>query len=115
MGAATPFTKVDDFRSGRAAGKNIIGCHSPEELVQSLEKPRKVMCMIKAGSAVDAFIDSIVPYLEAGDIIIDGGNSHFIDTIRRAAEADCKGLWRGGLCPLPVGAQRRAGCGITNA
>ena len=85
-------SKVDDFINGRAAGKNIIGCHSIEELVQTLSKPRKVMCMIKAGSAVDAFIESVTPYLEAGDIIIDGGNSHFPDTIRRAAEAERKGL-----------------------
>jgi len=85
-------SKVDEFINGRAAGKNIIGCHSIEALVQSLDKPRKVMCMIKAGSAVDAFIESVVPYLEAGDIIIDGGNSHFPDTIRRAAEAERKGL-----------------------
>jgi len=85
-------SKVDEFINGRAAGKNIIGCYSIEELVQTLSKPRKVMCMIKAGSAVDAFIESVTPYLEAGDIIIDGGNSHFPDTIRRAAEAERKGL-----------------------
>ncbi len=85
-------SKVDDFTNGRAAGKNIIGCHSIEKLVKTLNKPRKVMCMIKAGSAVDAFIESVTPYLEAGDIIIDGGNSHFPDTIRRAAEAERKGL-----------------------
>lgn len=85
-------SKVDDFINGRAAGKNIIGCHSIEELVQSLEKPRKVMCMIKAGRAVDAVIESVTPYLEAGDMIIDGGNSHFPDTIRRVAEAEQKGL-----------------------
>jgi 6-phosphogluconate dehydrogenase len=85
-------SKVDDFIKGRAAGKNIIGCHSVQELIGALKRPRKVMCMIKAGSAVDAFIESITPYLEAGDIIIDGGNSHFPDTIRRAAEAERKGL-----------------------
>ena len=85
-------SKVDDFIKGRAAGKNIIGCHSVEELIGALKRPRKVMCMIKAGSAVDAFIESITPYLEAGDIIIDGGNSHFPDTIRRAAEVERKGL-----------------------
>lgn len=85
-------SKADNFTNGRAVGKNIIGCHSIEELVQTLGKPRKVMCMIKAGSAVDAFIESVTPYLEAGDIIIDGGNSHFPDTIRRAEEAERKGL-----------------------
>ena len=85
-------SKVDDFINGRAAGKNIIGCYSMKDLVQTLNKPRKVMCMIKAGSAVDAFIESVTPYLEAGDIIIDGGNSHFPDTIRRVTEAERKGL-----------------------
>ena len=85
--------KVDEFTAGRAAGKNIIGCHSIEELVQTLAKPRKVMCMIKAGNAVDAFIRSVIPYLESGDIIIDGGNSHFSDTIRRAKEVEAKGLF----------------------
>ena len=84
--------KVDAFINGRAAGKNIIGCHSIEALVRTLKKPRKVMCMIKAGRAVDAFIESVTPYLEAGDIIIDGGNSHFPDTIRRVAEAEQRGL-----------------------
>jgi len=85
-------SKVDDFINGRAAGKNIIGCYNMKDLVQTLSRPRKVMCMIKAGSAVDAFIESLTPYLEAGDIIIDGGNSHFPDTIRRVAEAERNGL-----------------------
>ena len=85
-------SKVDDFINGRAAGKNIIGCYNMKDLVQTLSRPRKVMCMIKAGSAVDAFIESLTPYLEAGDIIIDGGNSHFPDTIRRLTEAEHKGL-----------------------
>ncbi len=84
--------KVDDFIHGRAAGKNIIGCHSVKELIGTLKRPRKVMCMIKAGRAVDAFIESVTPYLEAGDIIIDGGNSYFPDTIRRVAAVEQKGL-----------------------
>ncbi len=84
--------KIDEFIAGRAAGKNIIGCHSIKELIQTLAKPRKVMCMIKAGSAVDAFIDSVIPLLEPGDIIIDGGNSHFHDTIRRVKEVETRGL-----------------------
>jgi 6-phosphogluconate dehydrogenase len=84
--------KVDAFIQGRALGKNIIGCHSIEELIGTLTRPRKVMCMIRAGSAVDAFIASITPCLEAGDILIDGGNSHFQDTIRRVEEAERKGL-----------------------
>ena len=76
-------SKVDNFINGRANGKNIIGCHSLEELVENLEKPRKVFMMIKAGASVDAMIDKLLPLLEDGDIIIDGGNSHFPDTMRR--------------------------------
>ena len=85
-------SKVDDFTGGRAAGKNIIGAHSVEELVASLKSPRKVMMMVKAGAAVDAFIDQVIPHLEKGDIIIDGGNSHFPDTTRRTAYCESKGL-----------------------
>ncbi|MFH1718777.1 MAG: decarboxylating NADP(+)-dependent phosphogluconate dehydrogenase [Planctomycetota bacterium] len=84
-------SKVDDFINGRAKGKNIIGCHTVEEFVGNLEKPRKVMLMVKAGAAVDAFIDMLLPHLEDGDIIIDGGNSHFPDTIRRTAYVESKG------------------------
>ncbi len=85
-------TKVDAFVSGRAAGKNVIGRYSVEDLIATLERPRKVMCMIRAGSAVDAFIAAVLPFLEAGDVIIDGGNSHFSDTIRRTREVERKGL-----------------------
>jgi 6-phosphogluconate dehydrogenase len=85
-------SKVDDFINGRAAGKNIIGCHTVDELIGNLKRPRKVMCMIKAGEAVDAFIESVRPYLEAGDIIIDGGNSNYFDTIRRVEAVEGKGL-----------------------
>jgi len=85
-------SKVIDFMNGRAKGKNIVGCHSVEELVASLERPRKVFLLVKAGAAVDAFIDAVIPHLEAGDIIIDGGNSHFPDTIRRTAFVESKGL-----------------------
>jgi len=84
-------SKVDDFVNGRAQGKNIIGCHSIEELVENLKRPRKVMLMVKAGQAVDAFIDKVLPHLEDGDIIIDGGNSHFPDTIRRTEYVEGKG------------------------
>ena len=84
--------KVKDFVEGRAAGKNIVGCYSIEELVANLEKPRKVFMMVKAGQAVDALIDQLIPYLEEGDILIDGGNSHFPDTIRRTAYVESKGL-----------------------
>ena len=84
--------KVDDFLSGRASGKNIVGTYSIEELVGTLERPRKVMIMIKAGDAVDEMINTLIPYLTPGDIIIDGGNSHFPDTIRRTAFVESKGL-----------------------
>ncbi|MDO4487611.1 MAG: decarboxylating NADP(+)-dependent phosphogluconate dehydrogenase [Eubacteriales bacterium] len=83
--------KVDDFVNGRAKGKNIIGTHSLEELVSCLEKPRKVFMMVKAGNAVDNMIERLLPILEDGDIIIDGGNSHFPDTIRRTAYVESKG------------------------
>ncbi len=85
-------SKVDAFVSGRAAGKNIIGTHSLRELADNLEKPRKVMMMVKAGAAVDSLIDQLLEVLEAGDIIIDGGNSHFPDTIRRTEYVESKGL-----------------------
>ena len=85
-------SKVDAFMEGRAKGKNIKGCHSIEELVASLKRPRKIMLLVKAGAAVDAFIDQLIPHLEEGDIIIDGGNSHFPDTIRRTKYVEEKGL-----------------------
>ena len=84
-------SKVDDFMSGRAKGKNIIGCHSVEEMVANLKTPRKVMVMVKAGKPVDMFIEQVLPHLEDGDIIIDGGNSHFPDTIRRTEYVESKG------------------------
>ena len=84
--------KVKNFVEGRAAGKNIIGTYSIEELVENLEKPRKIMMMVKAGAAVDQLIDQMIPHLEAGDILIDGGNSHFPDTIRRTQYVESKGL-----------------------
>ncbi|HAS82744.1 MAG TPA: phosphogluconate dehydrogenase (NADP(+)-dependent, decarboxylating) [Verrucomicrobia bacterium] len=85
-------SKVDDFVNGRAAGKKIVGAHSVKELVAGLATPRKVMLMVKAGGAVDAFIEEVLPHLEKGDIIIDGGNSHFPDTIRRTEYCESKGL-----------------------
>ncbi|MCX6218294.1 decarboxylating NADP(+)-dependent phosphogluconate dehydrogenase [Spirosoma sp.] len=84
--------KVDNFINGRGAGKNFIGAHSIEELVASLERPRKVMMLVKAGQPVDDFIDQIIPHLEPGDIIIDGGNSYFPDTIRRTHYVESKGF-----------------------
>lgn len=84
--------KVTDFLEGRAKGKKILGAYSLEELAGQLEKPRKVMMMVKAGQAVDDFIEKLIPLLEPGDIIIDGGNSHFPDTIRRTKYVESKGL-----------------------
>jgi len=84
-------SKVDGFIGDRAKGKNIIGCHSIEDLVGKLKRPRKIMLMVKAGEAVDAFIEKLLPHLEDGDIIIDGGNSHFPDTMRRTAYVESKG------------------------
>ena len=75
--------KVDKFLAGRGKGKNIIGTHSIPEFIASLKTPRKIMLMVKAGQPVDDFIELLIPHLEKGDIIIDGGNSHFPDTIRR--------------------------------
>ncbi len=84
-------SKVDNFINGRAKGKNIIGCKSIEEFVAAIKKPRKVMMLVKAGEAVDSFIEKLLPHLDDGDIIIDGGNSHFPDTIRRTAYVESKG------------------------
>ncbi len=84
--------KVDDFLAGRAKGKNITGVHTVEELVKSLKRPRKVMIMVKAGSAVDEMISTLLPLLEKGDVIIDGGNTHFPDTNRRTALVESKGM-----------------------
>lgn len=85
-------SKVDNFINGRAKDKNIIGCYSIKELIDSLERPRKVMLLVKAGRPVDDFIEMLIPHLEQGDIIIDGGNSHFPDTIRRTKYVESKGL-----------------------
>ena len=75
--------KVDDFLDGPAKGSKVIGTHSIEQLCASLKSPRKIMIMVKAGAPVDAVIESLVPHLDAGDIIIDGGNSLYSDTERR--------------------------------
>jgi 6-phosphogluconate dehydrogenase len=83
--------KVRSFMGNRARGKNIIGTYSLQELVGHLTKPRKVILMIQAGAAVDEMINSLLSLLEDGDIIIDGGNSHFQDTIRRTAYVESKG------------------------
>ncbi|MBU1485947.1 MAG: decarboxylating NADP(+)-dependent phosphogluconate dehydrogenase [Bacteroidetes bacterium] len=85
--------KVENFVNGRAKGKNIYGAMSLEDFVGSLKSPRKVMLMVKAGKPVDDFIDLLIPHLDKGDIIIDGGNSHFPDTDRRTKYEESKGLY----------------------
>jgi 6-phosphogluconate dehydrogenase len=84
--------KTDTFMSERAQGKNIKGTYSVEELVNSVERPRKILLMIKAGKPVDAVLDQLKPLLEPGDIIIDGGNSFYEDTARRSQELKDIGL-----------------------
>jgi len=86
-------SKVDEFLADAAKGrKTIIGAHSVEEMIGLLKRPRKVMLMVKAGQAVDDFIETLLPHLEPGDLIIDGGNSHFPDTIRRTKYLESKGM-----------------------
>ena len=86
-------SKVDEFLNDAAKGREtIIGAHSIEEMMGLLKRPRKIMLMVKAGKAVDDFIETLLPYLEPGDLIIDGGNSHFPDTIRRVKYLEGKGL-----------------------
>src|SRR5437660_4520864 len=84
--------RVDDFLAGRAKGKRIVGCHSVKELVAALKRPRKVMMMVKAGPAVDQVIEEVAPLLERGDILIDGGNTHYPDTTRRTKALEERGL-----------------------
>ncbi|KAI3620112.1 hypothetical protein CBS9595_002079 [Malassezia furfur] len=85
-------SKVDKFLANEAKGTNVIGAHSIEEFVRMLKRPRKIILLVKAGPAVDDFIQQLVPHLEKGDIIIDGGNSHFPDSERRTKELEAKGL-----------------------
>jgi 6-phosphogluconate dehydrogenase len=85
-------SKVDDFINNEAKGTQVVGTHSIEELVPLLKRPRRVMLMVKAGETVDHMIDSIVPLLEKGDIIIDGGNSLYTDSNRRTKKLEEKGL-----------------------
>jgi len=85
-------SRVDDFVTGRGAGKNIVGTHSVEQLCVALERPRRVMIMVKAGKPVDHVIESLLPHLEPGDIVIDGGNSQYQDSERRTAELADKGI-----------------------
>lgn len=93
-------SKVDDFMKGPAKGTNVIGCRDVKEFVATLKSPRIIMMMVRAGDAVDELIREFTPLLDKGDIIIDGGNSHFPDTERRYNELKAKGL-------------RFVGCGIS--
>ncbi|WEJ93172.1 phosphogluconate dehydrogenase (decarboxylating) gnd1 [Yamadazyma tenuis] len=85
-------SKVDEFLDNEAKGKSIIGAHSIEELCANLKRPRRIILLVKAGKPVDAFIEQLLPHLEKGDIIIDGGNSHFPDSNRRYTELNEKGI-----------------------
>lgn len=91
-------SKVDDFLKGPAKGSKVIGTHTLEEFIKALKRPRKVMLMVKAGDPVDEFINLSLPYLEPGDIIIDGGNSLFTDTTRR-----CRSLKEQGILFIGTG------------
>src|SRR5579871_4675336 len=84
--------KVDEFLNKEAKGTKVIGAHSIQEMVGLLKKPRRVMMLVKAGAPVDEFIEQLIPVLEPGDIIIDGGNSLFEDTMRRVKYVESKGL-----------------------
>ena len=85
-------SKVDEFLAKEAKGTKVLGAHSIEEMVRKLKRPRRVMMLVKAGKPVDEFIDQLIPHLEPGDIIIDGGNSLFDDTARRVKHCESKGL-----------------------
>merc|ERR1712002_1227654 len=85
-------SKVDDFLANEAKGTKIVGAHSMQEMVAKLKKPRRVMMLVKAGAAVDSFIEKLIPLLEKGDIIIDGGNSEYQDTQRRCQHLAEKGM-----------------------
>lgn len=85
-------SKVDEFLAGRTAGKTIIGSHSLEEMCSKLARPRRIMIMVKAGAAVDKVIDGLLPHLDEGDILIDGGNSEFPDSIRRTEDLGAQGI-----------------------
>ena len=85
--------KVDHFVNGRGRGKKFIATHTIAEFCRAIRRPRKVMMLVKAGPAVDDLIEQLLPHLESGDVIIDGGNTHFPDTIRRTKYVESKGLF----------------------
>jgi len=84
--------RVKDFETGRAKGKNIVTAYTLNEFIEKIEKPRKIMMMIRAGSPVDSVIEQLIPLLDQGDVIIDGGNSNYPDSIRRTKHVEDKGL-----------------------
>ncbi len=84
--------KVDALMNGRAAGKKFVGTHSIEEFVKAVKRPRKLMMLVKAGPAVDAIIEQLIPLCDPGDVIIDGGNTHYLDTERRTKQVEEAGL-----------------------
>ena len=85
-------SKVDDLMAGRAKGKNFVGTHTIEEFVKSVKRPRKLMMLVKAGPAIDAIIEQLLPYCEPGDIIIDGGNEYYLHTERRTKQVEDAGM-----------------------
>ena len=85
-------SKVDDFIADEAKGTQVVGAHSIEEMCKLLKTPRRVMIMVKAGEVVDQTIEQVLPYLEKGDILIDGGNSLYTDTTRRTRDLGAKGI-----------------------
>lgn len=86
-------SKVDEFLHGPAKGTHVIGSHSIEEFINTLKRPRRIMLMVKAGEPVDEFIEILLPHLQKGDVIIDGGNSHYVDTTRRTRDLKAKGIY----------------------
>lgn len=86
-------SKINEFLNGSAKGRNeITGAKRIEEMIPMLKRPRRIMLMVKAGEVVDGVIHELRPFLEPGDVMIDGGNSYFTDTIRRTRELDSKGI-----------------------
>src|SRR3984885_13890007 len=85
-------SKVDDFLAEEAKGTQVVGAHSMEEMCRQLKRPRRVMIMVKAGEVVDQTIEQLLPHLEKGDIIIDGGNSLYTDSNRRTKDLAAKGI-----------------------
>jgi len=85
-------SKVDDLMAGRAKGKNFVGTHTIEEFVNAVKRPRKLMMLVKAGAPVDAIIEQLLPHCDPGDIIIDGGNEHYVNTERRTKQVEAAGM-----------------------